>query len=104
MEDQQDYIIPAQVAARWELLPGIGLRELALTAVAAGAGVLVYLVARALGLPVVVEGFLAALPPGAVVLASLPGPEGRNMWAIAASVWRWWHSAHEYLYVPGGDI
>lgn len=86
LEDPADiykiYIIPKNVKARFELFPGIGIREIVLIAVSTLVGLCIGLVIFLLSGSLLWVGL--ALPPGAFMyLVCKPNPRtGRNMMQI----------------------
>lgn len=95
-----EYLIPAHVVARWEIAPGIGMREMATIVPMVALGVAVGVVLRRLGLPLAAVGVVGALPAGVAVASCLPTADGRTLRALALALWQLRSRPADYPWVP----
>lgn len=88
MDETREYLIPANVVARWEVLPGLGLPELAVLAAASGLGLgLAMLLAF---LPGPLRLVFAALPAAMAYFATRPVPSIGGSMLDLLRLWRTW--------------
>ncbi|MBT9177393.1 MAG: hypothetical protein DDT20_01726 [Firmicutes bacterium] len=99
------YLVPKNVRARFELVPGFGIPELALCGVGLVVGAALGFVASLFGASPIVRMALLVLPTGFMFFATRPGLEGESLFGLAVLYHRWKTSQRRYFNVPqGGDF
>jgi hypothetical protein len=92
------YFVPVNVSARFEILPGFGLKELLLCGMAAGIGGGLALLAGAFALSPTARFALAAIPPGAAFIAGQPaGSCGESLLDLVRHYRNWLVGQKLYL-------
>ena len=103
MVDTSRYLIPRRITQRWEMLPGWGWRELGAAGVGLGVGVLLFVAASLIGLPLWLRALLAIIGLGSGVGLGMPMATGGSMLDMLLEARTYGRTRHLYLYDLGRD-
>lgn len=99
------YLVPKNVRARFELVPGFGLPELALCGVGLVVGAVLGFVTSLFGASSLVRIVLLVVPTGFMFFTTRAGSEGENLFGLVVLYRKWKTGQRRYFNVPrGGDF
>ncbi|MBS3949559.1 MAG: hypothetical protein KGZ53_02685 [Peptococcaceae bacterium] len=96
------YLVPKNVRARFELVPGFGIPELALCAVGLVVGATLGFVFSLFNASPLVRMVLLVVPTGFMFFATRPGLEGESLFGLVVLYRRWKTGQRRYFNVPQG--
>ena len=96
------YLVPKNVRARFELVPGFGLPELALCGVGLVVGGLIGFVASLFGASPLVRMVFLVVPAGFMFFVTRVGSEGESLFGLVVFYRRWKFNQRRYFNVPKG--
>ena len=96
------YLVPKNVRARFELVPGFGLPELALCGGGLVVGALLGFVASLFGASPLVRMVFLVVPTGFMFFVTRVGSEGESLFGLVLFYRRWKFNQRRYYNVPRG--
>jgi hypothetical protein len=96
------YLVPKNVKARFELLPGFGLPEIALCAGGLAVGFVLSLLVSLLGASALIRMVLVVVPAGFMFFVTRAGSEGESLFGLVLSYRRWKTGQRRFFNVPKG--
>jgi hypothetical protein len=107
MEDREfenPYLIPKNIKARFELIPGFGWREIFVTLAGAIVGFMLLLLLGVFGIPIIVRIFLAVMCAGIGYGISVQNPRtGVNLLDILKMIMRQFNARPKRFYYVFGE-
>ncbi len=96
------YLVPKNVRARFELIPGLGLPELGLCGAGALVGIVFAGLAALFGASFLLRMVFFVIPIGLMFFATRGGIDGESLYVLAVLYRRW--RAGRKRYVQGGGV
>lgn len=96
------YLVPKNVRARFELVPGFGIPELALCGVGLVVGAVLGFVTSLFGASSLVKMVLLVVPTGFMFFVTRVGSEGESLFDLVVLYRKWRTSQRRYFNVPQG--
>lgn len=99
---ENPYLIPKNIKARFEVIPGIGWREIFVTLIGLIIGLLLFVLLGAFSVPIIVRMFITAVCAAIGYGISVPNPRtGFNLLDILKLMRRFNSKTKRYYYVFG---